>query len=344
MKKKKNAAFFVKLISLLLVVAAVIGVIDHYYVKGYYYYSVYNEINAMYNVPFDIKMTNVGTSHGLCSFRYDENDKTKYNLALSGSDIYHNFATLRQFADHLAPGCIVAIPTSYFSFCMSTDEPSQKRYYLYLDKEYIRGFSYETLINAKYLPVLRSGEFLIKDLIKDQDINAAEMMDDAEITAVPPSQPSTEGTQSDTAAVSAARQTGNGELHRELAQHAAGRSVSWRSGYFVPFERYMSDNVAVLTDMINFCKEKGFRPVLVTTPVYYSLNEDFEDGELDRYYFDNVKKAAEATDTPYLDLSHDDELSHAPEYYGNSDHLNELGAEKFMQRYTDFLKELHYID
>lgn len=329
MFKKKNAIFLIKLISLLLTVAAVAGVVNHFYVNGYYYYSVYSELDAMRDVPYGIKMTNVGTSHGLCSFRYDEADSTSYNLALSGSDIYHNFATLRQFADHLEPGCIVAIPTSYFSFCMPTDEPSQKRYYLYLDKDYIRGFSYETLINAKYLPVLRSGEFLIKDIIKDQEINAAEMMDDA--VQSPP-----EAATGNTAEATEAKQA----KHNELAVHAAGRCRSWRLAYMIPNEKYMEANVSVLMDMVKFCKEKGFRPVLITTPVYHSLNEAFTDGELEKYYFNNIRKAVENTGVPYLDLSHDDELSREPDYYGNSDHLNELGAEHFLLKYNEWLKGL----
>lgn len=343
MVKKKNAIFFIKFISVILVVAAVLGVINHFYIKGYYYYSVYSELDAMKDVPYGIKMTNVGTSHGLCSFRYDENDKTKYNLALSGSDIYHNYTTLQQFADHLAPGCIVAIPTSYFSFCMSTDEPSQKRYYLYLDKEYIKGFNYETLISAKYLPVLRSGEFLIKDIIKDQDINAAEMMDNAEEMVVPATEVTSESTPPANSDNTGVQQTEEEKMHKDLAVHAAGRCQSWRLAYMIPYERYMDDNTAILTDMVNFCIEKGFRPVLVTTPVYHSLNEEFEDGELDKYYFGNVKKVAEETGVPYLDLSHDQELSYEPAYYGNSDHLNKLGAERFFQKYTDFLKDLQYI-
>ena len=128
-------------------------------------------------------MVNLGTSHGLASFHYPDDGLKTYNLALSGEDIYHDFQTLKQFSNHLSKGCIVALVVSYFSFCMSTEEPSQKRYYSYLDKEYIRDFSYETLISAKYVPVLRSGEFIIKDLIKDQNLDVgAAMMNDSTST------------------------------------------------------------------------------------------------------------------------------------------------------------------
>ena len=133
LSEKQRLAFWGKFFGVMLIVGLLIGVINRLYVNGYYYRDVYSEIDKMYDVPYEIQMVNLGTSHGLASFRYPEDGVVRYNLALSGEDIYHDFATLRQFADHLAPGCIVALPTSYFSFCMSTEEPSQKRYYAYLD-------------------------------------------------------------------------------------------------------------------------------------------------------------------------------------------------------------------
>ncbi|MBQ3867802.1 MAG: hypothetical protein II789_04565, partial [Clostridia bacterium] len=295
MAKKPLLLFFGKLFAVVLSVCLLIGIINRLYVNGYYYRDVYHEIDKMYDVPYDIQMVNLGTSHGLASFRYPEDGVVRYNLALSGEDIYHDFATLRQFADHLAPGCIVALPTSYFSFCMSTEEPSQKRYYSYLDREYLRGFSYETLINAKYLPVLRSGEFIIKDLIKDQELDVgAAMMDDRVDTSgteVPPAtDPSTESEagasptpdveidpqETDLTVLAQAYALTEAERTQkdaELASHAAGRAESWRSGYMTAGRGYIPENTRILTEMVQFCYDNGFRPLLVTTPIYKALNE-----------------------------------------------------------------------
>ncbi len=329
--------FAVRSASLLLAVCVLTGIINFAYVRGYYYRDVYGEIQKMADVPYHITMANFGTSHGLSCFRYPEDDKSKFNFALSGEDIYHDFATLKQFSDHLDEGCIVAIPTSYFSFCMSTQEPSQKRYYIYLDRKYIRGFSFESLINAKYVPVLRSGEFLIKDLIKDQERDiGAEMMGDAsggaeELSAVTPDAGGAAPTQAEKSAPD-----------EELYAHAKGRAESWRSGYMVAGKIYIDDNIKILTDMVDFCLESGFKPLLVTTPVYYALNERFTEEELNECYFDPVNKVVEATGVPYLNLSHDPQLSSDPGYYSNSDHMNASGAEVFYQRFTEFLAETGY--
>ncbi|MBQ4244860.1 MAG: SGNH/GDSL hydrolase family protein [Clostridia bacterium] len=290
----------------------------------------------MKNVPYNITMANFGTSHGLSCFRYPENDKSKFNFALSGEDIYHDFATLKQFTSHLEKGCIVAIPTSYFSFCMSTDEPSQKRYYIYLDRKYIRGFSFESLINAKYIPVLRSGEFIIKDLIKDQERDiGAEMMDNAAAD-----KESTESLTAVTGNIPAQSESGNSDA--QLVAHAKGRAESWRSGYMVAGKIYIEKNTQLLIEMVNYCYDMGFKPLLVTTPVYYALNERFDESEINECYYEPINRVVEATGVPYLDLSHDSELSANPDYYSNSDHMNSAGAEAFFERYTEFLSEIGY--
>ncbi len=352
MKEHPILRFFIKLFSIVLSVGLLIGVVNHFYVNGYYYRDVYGEIDKMLEVPYEIEMVNLGTSHGLASFRYPEDGAVRYNLALSGEDIYHDFATLRQFADHLAEGCIVAIPVSYFSFCMSTEEPSQKRYYAYLDREYLRGFSYETLINAKYVPVLRSGEFIIKDLIKDQelDVGAAMMEDNA---AIPDGAAQTEergsaGTEeltpTDQTQTDAMLQQQRAEKDAELAAHAAGRAESWRSGYMTAGRVYIEENTKILTEMVRFCLKNGFRPVLVSTPIYKALNEQFGEEELEICYFEPMRAVAAETGVPYLDLSHDETLSGTPEYYGNSDHMNADGAAAFYDRYTEYLRQIGYLD
>ena len=341
---KRNSVFFVKLISAIVLVSLVIGVANYCYKNDYYYMDVYGEIDAMKNVPYEITMVNFGTSHGLSAFQYSEDDsgEIRYNLALSGEDIYHDFQTLKQFTNHLAEGCIVALPTSYFSFCMSTDTPSQKRYYLYLDKEYIRDFNYETLINAKYLPVLRSGEFIIKNLINDQEMDLGGMMmndgDNSENSQSGVLTVSAKAIEKQNEAVSALKQK-----DEELTYHAKGRAVSWRSGYMITGRKYMAENTEILAEMVEYCYSHGFKPVLVTTPIYKALNNEFSDEELKECYFNNIDKVVKKTDVPYLNLSHDEVFSDNPEFFENSDHMNLQGSEAFLEKYYKFLIGLDYI-
>jgi len=341
----KVLKFFIKLFAVILTASIIVGVINSFYIKGYYYMDTYGEIENMKDVPYDLQMINLGTSHGLASFHYPENGIKSYNLALSGEDIYHDFQTLKQFSDHLSKGCVVAIVTSYFSFCMPTDVPSQKRYYLYLDKDKIKDFTYETLISAKYVPVLRSGEYIIKDLINDQEMDVgAEMMKDKQTTSS-----DNQSTEVTTAVIETVQNQQDELMQKrnardgELTDHAVGRAESWRSGYMINGKRFIAENTELVKEIVQFCYDNGFKPVLVSTPIYYALNEQFTDEELNRCYFDNLKKVQSEMNVPYYDLSHDAEMSVTPEYFSNSDHLNNSGATAFMEKYLSYLKEINYI-
>ena len=329
MRKQSGGMFALKFLSLLAVVALIMIGLNTVYVNGYYYTDAYGEVQKFSDVPTGITLANTGTSHGLASFHYpDDIEDTVFNFALSGEDIYHDFQTIKQFTEHIADGCVIAIPTSYFSFCMSVEDPSQKRYYAYMDKEYLRGFNYETLINAKYLPILRSGEFLFKDLINDQAMDVGGIMMEAEAAE-------SETASEDTAAAKEAKEA-------ELRSHAVGRAESWRSGFMIVGEKDMPANRQLLIDMVNYCKEQGWKPILVTTPVHYTLNEAFTEEELEHYYFSNVRAVQEATDVPYYDMSHDEVFSNTPEYYGNSDHLNDDGGNAFTAVFLEYLTEIGY--
>ena len=337
----KNLKFFLKLGAIICAVALIIGIANIDYVNGYYYTDVYGEVKKFENVPEHIKFANFGTSHGLAAFRYDENDTSSFNFALSGEDIYHDFQTLKQFSDHLDKGCIVSIPVSYFSFCLPDDEPSQKRYYTYLDKEYLIDFSYETLINSKYVPVLRSIEYLFKDFIGDQEINRENFMDDPADTNQTKSMkkvPNVANIQLLSVSTKTDDNSQDDAKIQQLNQHAVTRAESWRSGRMVLGQKYIEDNTELLIDMINYCKEHEFQPALLTIPVFHSLTEAFSKEELDKYYFSNIENVVKKTGIVYIDYSKDSRFIDNPSYYNNSDHMSAEGGDAFLRIYKEDLK------
>ncbi|MBQ9414477.1 MAG: hypothetical protein IJU16_05055 [Clostridia bacterium] len=370
MPMKRGWILILKLLTLLLAAAVILCGLNVVYVNGFYYRDTYGEVQKFNDVPEHITMANFGTSHGLATFQYPaDNGYTCFNFALSGSDIYHNYMLAKQYADHIEDGCIVAIPVSYFQFCMPLDTPTEKRYYGILDKSYIRGFSYETLINTNYLPVLRSGEYLFKDLIKDQELDV--MIAQAEEIEQPAvEQPTAQEAATEDAAATTAENDGEivspsisggetdletlraravmtkeeQEAHiQELISHAVTRAESWRSGYLLTGQPYMEGNRDYLIEMIAFLKEKGCRVLLLTTPVYYAMNDAFTADELQTYYYEPLQAVCEATGVPYLDLSHDERFDHEPAYYSNADHTTAYGSAAFYQVYMDYLREIGYI-
>ena len=327
----KKLKFFVKLISLLAVAALLIYVLNSVYVKGYYYNDIYGEVQKfLEDIPSGIKVCNFGSSHGLASFKYGGRTDA-FNFALSGEDLYHNYAKLRQYADKLDKGCTVFLPVSYFSFCTDTKAPSDKRYYMFLDKQYIKKYSFETYLNVKYIPVLRSGDGLLKDLVNEKQM--AELFNEDN-----PLENSAAG-----AIAGVIFAAGVSSLNPENAYNSTDslpdsklydfsdlRCKSWRS-QFNRFSIYMDENTGILTDMIRFCEEHDFVPILVSTPINHVLNDMFTDEELQKYFYDNVSELQRTTGVEFWDYSHDGAFSDKNDYYSNADHLNSIGGAAFTE-------------
>lgn len=321
--------FFLKLFVVSLCSAMILIALNALYVRGAYYQNIYGEVKKFQSVPYQIGFANFGTSHGVSAFRYSEpENRITFNFALSGEDIYHDFQTLKQFSDHLDEGCIVAIPISWFSFCLPTDTPSQKRYYTYLDKQYLIDFSYETLINARYLPVLRSIEFLFKNLIRDQELGVEQFMDEIPDRKTVESIAPVTG-QNSVTTIDVARD----QMIKALAAHAVTRSESWRSGRMVLGQKYMRENTELLIGMIEYCQEQDFVPVLLTIPVFRALRNDFSEEELDHYFYENVASVVSATGIDYIDYTRDERFIDEPFYFTNSDHMSQAGADAFYRAF-----------
>ena len=128
-----------------------------------------------------------------------------------------------------------------------------------------------------------------------------------------------------------------------LNQHAVTRAESWRSGRMVLGEKYMDDNTKLLIEMIDYCKEHEFQPVLLTIPVFHSLTEAFTKEELEKYYFSNIKEVVNATGVTYIDYSHDERFINNSSYYNNSDHMSADGGDSFMRIYKEDLKAKGFV-
>lgn len=133
-------------------------------------------------VPKGIKIFNLGSSHGLCSFDYTEiKEKYKiegYNLGWHSQTLYYDKIMLENFYSNIDKDAICFIVLSYFSFSGKERwlKEDLKRYYKILSLKY---FSGEEKLNGfifKYLPIIWSirkkiiKKFFTKNLSIDERI------------------------------------------------------------------------------------------------------------------------------------------------------------------------------
>ena len=216
------------------------------------------------NVPTRIMIANMGSSHGMDGFCYENINITAFNFALSSQSLVYDSNILGFYHENLCAGATVFIPISFFSFysdeLKKEDFVSQNaRYYTFLDKEHIRAYDTKYAFLSKYIWILtRPPDKLFNDLINGR-YELAPMQNYN----------------------NSAAKMGKDELQAEglEAWNRHWKSVREHKDY----EDREKENIAALVDMIDFCKTKGFVPVLVTTPFLSEYSRYYPKAFLDSF-------------------------------------------------------------
>lgn len=247
----------------------------------------------------EINIGNLGSSHGAYDFDYTDLQNIGFvcfNFANTSQSYDYDYAILKEYGQYMVDGSVLLIPVSYFSFNneVINDQEAQAmsvRYYHFLSPENIPDYDpYVDLITNR-LPILSAGEEIVKLF---PDLNT----------------------------VLTAHASNDGidvEEFARRAQERYSRHFDNKEDYFLP------ERIENLYDIINYCKENGIKPVLITTPFsqYYT---DQVSQEFLQEFHDTVTKIASDTGVNYYDYSHDERFAANLEYFSDSDHLNETGA------------------
>ena len=264
----------------------------------------------------NVKIANVGSSHGAYDFTYDELTEAGYscfNFGNTSQTYQYDLSLLREYGMHLDAGGVLFIPVSYFSFNNETVNETEAqalsvKYYHFLSPQNIPDYDLFTDIVTTRLPVLSAGEDLLKLL---PDLHLA-------LTVF-------------------AQEDGIDET--EFANRAAqryDRHFNNKETYFLP-ER--SDQ---LLSIIDYCNEHKITPVLITTPFSSYYNALVENSFLYDFY-DTIDRIVSDTGVSYYDYSHDERFSDNLIYFSDPDHLNEEGARYFMGILEEEIPELQEV-
>lgn len=97
--------------------------------------------------------------------------------------------------------------------------------------------------------------------------------------------------------------------------------------------------VAILHEMIQFCLDNSFEPILVVTPVSEIMNRHLSKQFLDAVLFDNIRKA-NTQGVPLLNYIDDCRFADSSLYHKNADFLNARGRKLFTEQLLKDTKEL----
>lgn len=85
---------------------------------------------------------------------------------------------------------------------------------------------------------------------------------------------------------------------------------------------------SILSGMLQFCLDNGYKPVLVVTPVSRAMHECLSEKFIQRVLFDNIAKANKQG-IPFLNYLNDERFEDISLYANNADFLNARGRKIF---------------
>lgn len=303
---KRFLTFAAKCAALCSVTIILLLVLNHRYMQVWDNpYTDAQKFKYMDSVYNNIQISNIGSSHGEYGFYYEAMTKELgyecFNFAMASQTYNYDYALLSMYKDHFAKDSILFIPVSYFSFNNEvTNETEQQslsaKYYTFLSPKYIPDYDPYVDIVTHHLPILTAGEDLAK-IFPKLSLKAFAALGD------------------------------NVPDANEFYQKALSR---YQRHFDNKDKNFLDERIDNLYDILALCKENGITPVMITTP-YTRFYSDMVDEEFESEFYHIIYRIAEETGTPYYNYSEDERFTGHLEYFSDADHLNNEGANLFME-------------
>ena len=297
--------FIIRAAALLLIFAALIYAAGALYrgTDGWAGLEATEETYKFHDVPDGITLAAAGSSHGIAAFRTSDLGEGFFNFSMSAQTPQYDLMMLRSVAGHIEDGATVILTVSYMSpFWTDTEETfatKQNRYYRILPPDGIVDADLVRWCLGRFSPALTTDA---KDI--------------ARALLAPRSAPAdpdavwTEG--------SVTEDMIPAERERVARDHLTLITPAMPDGNPVMLASY--------GDILALCRERGWKPVLVTPPYPREYTECFPDDVLAAFR-SLMTELARENGVEWLDHSCDEGYPLA--YFRDLDHLNEEGAHAF---------------
>jgi len=311
-----------RFIRIILIYATIIAVITGCVNAAYISKVRFGRDTAKFiNVPDGIQICNLGSSHGVQSYYYEdlENRFKCFNFALDSQSIGYDKRILDYYHTKLADNAVVIIDISYF-ICYGIPEVENedflsrnKRYYRFLPPEYILNYDlYTALVEVGLEATCVSPIDCIRTIIsptnylylgsrsyfeQNRTVDLALLKEDVELSA---------------------------------KRHIIDNKRDENGNLIINKEAIES-----LYEIIRICRSCGATPIMVTCPYLSEYKEQIQ--TYDPSFLDDFNKwinmVSLETGVAYYDYSSDPRFCGNYSLFYNGDHMNSTGARMF----TDIL-------
>ena len=261
---------------------------------------------------------NLGSSHARYALTYVNIEKIGFNFALHPQNLRYDFNILKMYHKNINKGCIVAIflPICIFFLNRYQHIQTNYKYYNFLDKKYIEGYNWITKILYLNRPLFLM-PWKVKYVISDVSPSIADSSE-------------------------------HNETISNRQKQARERILEWNAEFGllnrdtdqIPSE--FKETIKILNEIIDYCIEKRFRPVLVIPPVSATMHEEIRKYNLNLKWMVYNQLTKDVLDkAPLFDYFLTQEFDD-DSYYINADFLNKEGRNRFTEKLINDVADTLY--
>lgn len=275
---------------------------------------VFPDCQKFWNLStFDLRIVNLGSTSANHAFAYNGLAMSASNWAISPQSFIGDYAILSNYCSYLSSDAVVVISICPFSFLGGGYDDLPDKYYTIVRPISIPNASLrrrDMIMHIKNFPLLHVPAIelfgRLRELKKFFKYNKQSLEEDAEYRVK-----------------SWKKEFSIYNLHDELS--------------LLNIDRF-EDSTLALADLLTFCLDHGFKPVIVVPPISRSLRKYIDKQFQEKYINTFVEKSNTVGTTflNYVDNSQFDDDS----LFENSFILNKNGAKQFTRLFLNDLK--HY--
>lgn len=260
---------------------------------------------------FDTEVVNLGTTSSLHAFNYEGLGIKAANWAMSMNPLQGDLGILKNYSSYLKDGGATVI----MSLCPFSSLAGS---YDYLDDRYYRILYPTTIPHYSYTHWLRVNERW-QSPIWHYPFYAIFM---------------------DIYRIFVKKDANRSMTEEQMEADAQMRIRGWFSEFSLKdFETPLSlrnkdaimDAACKLDQMIDFCEEHGYKPVMIVPPMYHTLADKFT-SKARTMLIDNMIDEMKHKDVRFFNYMNDDAFTHSRELFADSFDLNPNGAKVFTKR------------
>ena len=299
------------MIGLVTIILICIFMLNGIYVHTALYKNNHDVVkNYLVDIPYDLEFVNLGSTYARYAFdSYEDLNIKGYNFALESQALNYDYEILKTYCNHMAENCIVFIPLAACVMFFQNSKDAETQYYYVFKKNNIGRFNWKSYLKYK-LPLF----FDVKVVLKKICIKILKKE------------------KSDTTVEQAEMSMNSLVL---LWKKMFGLENLTNISVLQVSKIQMTENGKCLDEMIRFCEENHFKPVIVIPPFSKYLNKYFSEDFVNETIYKNIKR-----DVMILDYRNDSWFQEKIELYSDGGFLlNKQGSKLFMKKLFNDVKK-----